>query len=542
MKSRNFIKQILLYLALLIGSAIFLLPLFWMVLSSLKSEREIFDEAELWQIELPVPAISSPFIEVKSLHGNEKANMDLMAPLIAENINYQQWKKNKMANLELDKAMILSIFRKISRRISVDEWNDSASLKKKVTQGISKDLLNEVFAEINRELKIAKIRVRSNDLIEYEVPVSNWQIVNSANAKLDNQNDNSLLSYSFAENSFEVVELTSTLKLPFSGDGIKNIQIPIGFDNSWHKLYFSIETKGKSYHTKSPEYTGIIKSNWKTVILQVYGTDDESNKAKIWTTLYIDDKKNDQNFADNEIKITIRLEKSSRLRAIWAKCSYNFVMIFANMPFWRYTFVSLFLVMINIVGMIFSSSISAYALTRLDWPGKKMSLILLLSTMMIPTQVTMIPTFLIMKYLGFYNTLTPLWIMSFTGSAFNIFLLIQFMKGIPRDLEDAAKIDGCNVWQTYYYVILPLLKMPLCCVGIFTFIAVWNDFMGPLIYLNDQRLYPLSLGLYALNVQMEASYGLMMAGSLLMTLPVIILFAFTQRFFITGITMTGIKG
>ena len=146
------------------------------------------------------------------------------------------------------------------------------------------------------------------------------------------------------------------------------------------------------------------------------------------------------------------------------------------------------------------------------------------------------------KHLGWYDTLKPLWVISFFGNAFNIFLLRQFMKGIPRDLEDAAKIDGCNFMHIYWYVIMPLIKPTLACIAIFTFMAVWNDFMGPLIYLSDQRLYPLSLGLYAFLVQKQGDYGMLMASSLLMTLPVIIIFFFAQKYFIQGIALTGTKG
>lgn len=116
------------------------------------------------------------------------------------------------------------------------------------------------------------------------------------------------------------------------------------------------------------------------------------------------------------------------------------------------------------------------------------------------------------------------------------------MKGIPRDLEDAARIDGCNFLQVYWHVIMPLIKPTLACIAIFTFMGVWNDFMGPLIYLSDQTLYPLSLGLYALNVQEGGNYGMMMAGSFLMTLPVVVIFFFAQKYFIQGVTLTGMKG
>jgi multiple sugar transport system permease protein len=161
--------------------------------------------------------------------------------------------------------------------------------------------------------------------------------------------------------------------------------------------------------------------------------------------------------------------------------------------------------------------------------------------------VTMIPQFLIMQKLGWYNTLKPLWVMSFFGSAFSIFLLQEFLKGIPRDLEDAARLDGCGFLRIYWHIMLPLVRPSLAVIAIFTFLATWNDFMGPLIYLSDQRLYPLSFGLYAFQIQSiqpgtSAGIGMLMAGSLLMMLPVIAIFFFAQRHFLQGITLTGMKG
>ena len=131
---------------------------------------------------------------------------------------------------------------------------------------------------------------------------------------------------------------------------------------------------------------------------------------------------------------------------------------------------------------------------------------------------------------------------AFFGSAFYIFLLRQFMRSIPGDLEDSAKIDGCSYLGIYMRIILPLIKPALAAIGIFTFQAAWNEFMGPLIYLSDQELYPLSLGLFALQVFQGGNFGIMMAASVLMTVPMIILFFFAQRHFIQGITLTGLKG
>jgi len=159
----------------------------------------------------------------------------------------------------------------------------------------------------------------------------------------------------------------------------------------------------------------------------------------------------------------------------------------------------------------------------------------------------MIPQFLIMQKLGWYNTLKPLWVISFFGSAFSIFLLRQFLKGIPRDLEDAARLDGCGFLRIYWHIMLPLVRPTLLVIAIFTFLATWNDFMGPLIYLADQRLYPLSFGLYAFQIQSlqpgtSAGIGMLMAGSLLMMLPVIAIFFFAQRYFLQGVALTGMKG
>jgi multiple sugar transport system permease protein len=204
--------------------------------------------------------------------------------------------------------------------------------------------------------------------------------------------------------------------------------------------------------------------------------------------------------------------------------------------------VSLFLVGANVLLTVFASSLVAYSFARLNWPGREFAFLLMLATMMVPGQVTMIPHFLIWKHLGAYDTLTPLWLGSAFGNAFFIFLLRQFMKGIPRDLEDAARIDGCGFLRIYWHIILPLIGPSLAAIAIFTFMGAWNDFMGPLVYLSDQRLYPLAFGLYAFSVQVGNNPALTMAASLLMTVPVIVIFFFAQRYFIQGVTLTGMKG
>jgi ABC-type glycerol-3-phosphate transport system permease component len=200
------------------------------------------------------------------------------------------------------------------------------------------------------------------------------------------------------------------------------------------------------------------------------------------------------------------------------------------------------LVALTTMGMLFSSTFVAYAFARLRWPGRGVALIILLATMMLPAQVTMIPSFMIWRALGWYNTLNPLWVPAFFGGAFFIFLMTQHMKTIPRELEESARIDGLNAVQTWYYIILPQVKPAAAAVAIMTFMWSWNEFMGPLIYLRDQARFPLSLGLFTMRLENFGDWGLIMAGNILMTLPVIVIFFLCQRYFVQGMMMSGLKG
>ena len=162
--------------------------------------------------------------------------------------------------------------------------------------------------------------------------------------------------------------------------------------------------------------------------------------------------------------------------------------------------------------------------------------------MMLPAQVTMVPVFLIYARIGWVNTLKPLWVGSFFGSAFFIFLLRQFFMTIPKEIEEAAKIDGCGYFRAIFQVMLPLIKPALLSVIIFQFMWSWNDFLGPLVYIQSRDLMTLTLGLQAFTYQHAGQWHYLMAASVMMTMPVIILFFALQRYFIEGVTLTGIKG
>jgi multiple sugar transport system permease protein len=221
----------------------------------------------------------------------------------------------------------------------------------------------------------------------------------------------------------------------------------------------------------------------------------------------------------------------------------NYSDVFDRMPYLIYFRNSVFVTVMTIVGVVISSSLVAYAFACLRWPGRNALFIFVLATMMLPMQVTMIPMFVLFKELGWLNTYKPLIVPAFFGGgAFNIFLLRQFFLTIPKELFEAARIDGCSEFRIYWNIVLPLAKPALATVAILTFMFSWNDFLGPLIYLSDQLKGTLALGLALFVGQHQTEWGMLMAASVLMMLPMVLIFFFFQRYFIKGFVMSGIKG
>lgn len=211
-------------------------------------------------------------------------------------------------------------------------------------------------------------------------------------------------------------------------------------------------------------------------------------------------------------------------------------------PFFLYLRNTLIIAVLATIGALISCSMVAYSLARIPWPGRNILFIATVATLMLPFQVTLIPLFLVFKNLGWVGDFRPLIVPHFFGGALYIFLLRQFFMTIPMELSEAARIDGASELRTYWSIILPLAKPALATVAIFEFIARWRDYLGPLIYLNDQEYFTLSLGLYQYSSQYGREWGLLMAASVLITLPIILLFFFLQKTFVQGIALTGIKG
>jgi multiple sugar transport system permease protein len=222
----------------------------------------------------------------------------------------------------------------------------------------------------------------------------------------------------------------------------------------------------------------------------------------------------------------------------------NFVKGWKAAPFGRFFLNTTIITVLAVLGTVLSSSIVAYGFARLESFDKNILFILLLSTMMLPGQVTMIPIYILFKNLGWLNTFLPLIVPSwFGGGAFNIFLFRQFFLTIPKEFDDAAKVDGAGYFTIFWRIILPLSKPVLITITIFSIIYHWNDFLNPLIYLDKLEKFTIAIGLRYFQDNYQATQiNLMMAVSLIALLPILILFLVAQRFFIKGIVLSGLKG
>jgi multiple sugar transport system permease protein len=221
----------------------------------------------------------------------------------------------------------------------------------------------------------------------------------------------------------------------------------------------------------------------------------------------------------------------------------NYPEAFEAVPFHQYFWNTLQIVVLATLGTVLTSSMAAYAFARLRFPGREMLFILVISTLMLPNIVTLIPTFIVFRYLGWINTLKPLIVPFWLGgSAFNIFLIRQFFMTIPYELDEAARIDGAGNFWIYWWIMLPLSKSVLATVVIFSFFHHWNDFFLPLVYLQNPQKWTMAIGLLGFKDLYSTKWNLMMAASTAMILPLLVLFFFAQRYFVSGIQMTGLTG
>ena len=550
---RSIINQWIVHLTLLVLAAIFFFPFVWMFGMSLKTDEEVTN-TEIFPA-LPVFIASSPFV----LKADEVQRPDLATREQWDRV-YPQLFSDASAAIEhlplpaaifgedvepLRQAAATDATRLAAQWIDQNAWAQSdndAEIRRQFQTGLAhSDLISLQNGRLAR-LEFGPLEVRS--LTGHVKPIEQdghlWKVI-SGDAELvpvDGAGAQAL-RYRFGNSSAAPIVLQTTFDAAISADELHRLVIAYKGDGSWNHIDAELDLGYQRYLSEQTSY--IAQHRGASILLQPPTFQDQTLGARNWVSLTPAGRVSGET-SPTQATLTLTIYPSSTLRAMWGKFQRNYSRAFRSMPFWTYVGNSLVVVILQLAGVFFSSGFVGYAFARLNWPGRSLAMGILLATMMLPSQVTMIPSFLIWRALGWYNTLNPLWIGAWLGNAFFIFLMIQHMRTIPRELDEAARIDGLNEFQVWWYVMMPQVKPTLAAIAIMTFMGAWNEFMQPLILLRDQTKFTLGLGLFAMRLDANVDWPLIMAGNLLMILPVIIIFFLFQRYFIEGVTVTGMKG
>ena len=519
------------HLLMLTFAVLFLFPFLWMIGTSLKTDEELTEGNVLPQ--WPALRANSPYART--------------APRITKPVDVPQ----ERWDLILPKLQFI-----VDQHIKIQ-------LPPGVREAAMAVLINRAVESMNRKLWLAGIdeieaaftkfasdanlaaaiddRLARFEIYQLQLRTLDFHIFNLADEWKVESGDAAIaertVKYRFDESNLQPIVLRCEFDFPADEKLWHKLMLSIRPDDSWHRIDATLDVGGTRWTSQKTTY--LAQHRPISVIFQPPTFDDTTLQPRLWVPMTRGDRVETNN---SRAVLRVILSPSSTWRAVFGKVMRNFQRAFDFGPFWLYVRNSLLLVALTTIGTLFSSAFVAYAFARLHWPGRSFAMLLLLSTMMLPAQVTMIPSFVIWKSLGWYNTLNPMWVPAFFGGAFFIFLMTQQMKTLPRELEESSRIDGLNAVQTWYYIILPQVKPVMAAIAIMTFMWSWNEFMGPLIYLRDQSKFPLSLGLFTLRIDSFGDWTMIMAGNVLMTLPVVVMFFVFQRYFVQGMTMSGIKG
>src|SRR5581483_5940729 len=447
MRRESFVHIFFVYALLACGAVIFSWPFVWMTSTSVKIDREIFAEKLHMFPQRPIPALRSPYVDERYFADVDTRRLSALFSAVQQRLSEidYAWPDDIDRQTAIEQCA-RGILKKLALTLPANLWQKPIDeLCAAALAQINAALISDVFAQIRRALCFGELRIKSDNLAEEllvttDAVASSWKVLDSAHATLVQTNAWGELHYDFA--NAQRVELSETFATQFPVARFYRILLSLRPDDSWHALTCYIEKLGTLY--KAERAFDLADSRPSTIVWQEAGPDDRTNKQRMWITLREIDRGVQYETDPHKIRIRFVVERRSEAGAWWAKIRRNYRLTLDYIPFWRYVATSLFLIVLNLVGTLFSCSLVAYSFARLQWPGRDVCFALMLGTMMIPAQVTMIPQFFIMRSLGWYNTLFPLWVGSFFANAFNVFLLRQFLKGIPRDLEDAAKIDGCG--------------------------------------------------------------------------------------------------
>jgi len=550
---RAILRNWMLHLTLLVLAFIFFFPFVWMFGMSLKTDEEV-TSTDMFP-SLPRFVAESPFVVPASAVDRPELaprdRWDVIYPqLITDAANVigkvpipTGTSPSDIASLQ--QAAAVEATRQAVQWIDQEAWahdGNDAEIHRAFLDGLSHIDLNAIMLGRLARLEFGPLEVRS--LTGHVKPIEQngnlWKVI-SGDAELIPVPSAGVqaLHYRFTDSSAAPIVLQATFDADISPDELHRIVVAYKGDGSWNHMDARLQLGTSNY--LSQETTYIAQHRGASILLQPPTFQDQTLGPRIWVPIAPTGQV-DSMMSPGKATLTLTLYPSSTLHAMWGKLQRNYYRAFRAAPFWTYVGNSIIVVILSLAGVFFSSGFVGYAFARLNWPGRSLAMGILLATMMLPSQVTMIPSFLIWRALGWYNTLNPLWIGAWLGNAFFIFLMIQHMRTIPRELDEAARIDGLNEFQVWWYVMMPQVKPTLAAIAIMTFMGAWNEFMQPLILLRDQTKFTLGLGLFAMRLDANVDWPLIMAGNLLMILPVIIIFFLFQRYFIEGVTVTGMKG
>jgi multiple sugar transport system permease protein len=543
------------HLTLLTGIAIFLFPFVYMIATSFKTDEELTDTS--WFPAVPHFESTSPRVRARpAVMRPTEAPAEVWEKVLPQLLQVTR-KAVDAAPLPAGASAVDAeayrasatefIVARIVPRLNLDLWTgEPAKIIEAYQAALQPDLITSALDDRLARLEIRGLQARSMDSHIYNLSpggevASTWKI-ESGNAKFVPAKDSAILRYQFESSSSKPIVLRCDFDYPADPATFHKLIFSIKPDDSWHKVDATLDLGGVHWVSNNTKYLGTTRN--QSLLFQPPSFDDTTDRKRIWVGMTRSGAAPATTSPSNAT-LRVTISPSSTVGAIVGKVKRNYQRVFESIPFWRYVSNSLLVVILATTGTLLSSAFVAYAFARLNWPGRTVAFGLLLSTMMLPKQVTMIPSFKIWRSVGLYNTLCPLWLPAFFGVAFFIFLMVQHMRTIPRELEEAARIDGASVLRTWAQIILPETKPALAAIAIMVFMASWNEFMDPLIYLRDQAKFPLSLGLYGLRLDAPEGgidWTMIMAGNVMMTVPIVIVFFLFQRYFIQGMTMSGMKG
>lgn len=550
------VEMAVLYAVLATGAVLFSFPFIWMVATSFKTNREMSSvDAGLWP-SAPRPQASSPYIDLEAFHEPRRFSgvaesewhearprlNSLFAKRVAawrppDAATGPETRDGDVFNAEMVEGLFTltgETLSDTSRAAGTDAMVDEAG---RLVDGA---MLDRAYDRVYRQIRLGEVRARTTDYSTHVLSHGEgWSLVRGEGGVVEQHMPgevNTRLDVRFTRADPACVAGLEP-QIGFDPAEIDRVFISCRGDASWARVGFEVIRAGQVYRTS--EVINFSDSRWREVQLRWRDGEADPMQRRVYYWL---DPVGPAPADSPPFAVRVAVTRNSQTGAWIDKVLHQYRAVFREIPFARYIMTSLSLSILSIVLMVFSCTLSAYAFARLSWPGRDLCFVIMLATMMIPPQVTMIPSFLIFKSVGWYDTLLPLWVPALFGTPFFIFLLRQFLMTIPRDLEDAARIDGCGFLRIYWHVMVPLVTPTIAIIAVYTFIATWNNFMGPLIYVNDERLFPIVLGLFKFNLRAGGDVGVMMAAAFIMTLPIIALFFFVQRYFIQGVTLTGMKG